>query len=157
MQVCCLNLFALQVSRSVWAAVFKALNDFSVDLECMILKTNMITPGKDLAGFEHYNPKDVAKATVETLGCTVPPNMPGIVFLSGGQTEEEASVNLNAINQFKAKFPVPWKMTFCYGRALQKSALQVWKGQCSQKRSAQDELIKRAEINSMAALGKYRE
>ena len=135
--------------------MFKALNDFNICLEGMILKTNMITPGSSLAGFEQYNASDAAKATVETLGATVPPSMPGIVFLSGGQTEEEASVNLNAINQFTAEFTVPWKMTFCYGRALQKSALRAWKGQTSQKKAAQDELIKRAEINSKAAIGKY--
>lgn len=115
----------------------------------------MVTPGSSLAGFQQYNTSDAAKATVEALGYTVPPSMPGIVFLSGGQTEEEASVNLNAINQFTAEFHVPWKMTFCYGRALQKSALRAWKGQDSQKKIAQDELIKRAEINSKAAIGKY--
>ena len=121
----------------------------------MILKTNMVTPGSSLAGFQKYRASDAAKLTVDSLGCTVPPAMPGIAFLSGGQTEEEASVNLNAINQVSAAFPIPWKMTFCYGRALQKSALRAWKGQCSQKKAAQDELIKRAEINSRASVGKY--
>lgn len=144
-----------EVSTRVWASVFKALNDFNVCLDGMILKTNMVTPGSSLAGFQKYRASDAAKLTVDSLGCTVPPAMPGIAFLSGGQTEEEASVNLNAINQVSATFPIPWKMTFCYGRALQKSALQAWKGQCSQKKAAQDELIKRAEINSRASVGKY--
>jgi fructose-bisphosphate aldolase class I len=135
--------------------VFKALNDFNICFEGMILKTNMVTPGKDLAGFQQYSAYDAAKATVEALGYTVPPLMPGIAFLSGGQTEEEASVNLNAINQVSKQFPVPWKMTFCYGRALQKTALRAWKGLASEKKAAQDELMKRAEINSKAAVGKY--
>ena len=115
----------------------------------------MVTPGSALAKFQQYKERDVAEATVKALGATVPPCMPGIVFLSGGQVEEEASVNLNAINQYKAEFPVPWKMTFCYGRALQKSALQAWKGQDSNKEMAQLELMKRAEINSNASVGKY--
>ena len=143
------------MSKRVWASVFKALNDFNICLEGMILKTNMVTPGRSLAGFQKYSYSDAAKATIEALGSTVPPAMPGIVFLSGGQSEEEASVNLNAINQFAAEFCVPWKLTFCYGRALQKSALQAWKGQNSQKKAAQDELVKRAEINCKAAIGKY--
>ena len=124
-------------------------------MEGMILKTNMVTPGKDLAGFKQYSAKEAARATLEALGYTVPPLMPGIAFLSGGQTEEEASVNLNALNQERVDFTVPWKMTFCYGRALQKSALGAWKGNTSNKKAAQDELIKRAEINSRAAVGKY--
>ena len=135
--------------------MFKALNDFNICLEGMILKTNMVTPGKGLSGFQEYSSYDAAKATIEVLGCTVPPLVPGIAFLSGGQTEEEASVNLNAINQVSRQFTVPWKMTFCYGRALQKSALRAWKGESSEKNAAQDELMKRAEINCKAAVGKY--
>jgi len=115
-----------QVSKKVWASVFKALNDFNICLEGIVLKTNMVTPGKGLAGFQQYSAYDAAKATIETLGSTVPPLVPGIAFLSGGQTEEEASVNLNAINQVSKQYTVPWKMTFCYGRALQKSALRAW-------------------------------
>ena len=115
----------------------------------------MVTPGSSLAGFQQYRAIDAALATVEALGCTVPSSMAGIAFLSGGQTEEEASVNLNAINQVSERFPQPWKMTFCYGRALQKSALRAWKGLDSNTKAAQEELINRANINSMAARGKY--
>lgn len=144
-----------KVSKRVWASVFKALNDFNICLDGMVLKTNMVTPGSTLAGFQQYSAMDAAMATVETLGCTVPSSLAGIAFLSGGQTEEEASVNLNAINQVSDNFPMPWKMTFCYGRALQKSALRAWKGLASNKIAAQEELIKRAETNSKAATGKY--
>jgi len=144
-----------EVSKKIWASVFKALSDFNIYMEGMILKTNMVTPGKDLAKFGQYSVKEAARATLEALGYTVPPLMPGIAFLSGGQTEEEASVNLNAINQERADFTVPWKMTFCYGRALKQSALGAWKGLASNEKAAQDEFMKRVEINSRACVGKY--
>ena len=140
-----------RVCRKVWAALYKALNDFNVYLPGTILKTNMVTPGAN-CNLQH-TPADVAKFTVDTLGDTIPPSCPGIVFLSGGQTEVEATENLKAINQYKPDFLVPWKLTFCYGRALQASALKAWMGKDENVPEAQEEMMKRAKANSHAALG----
>ncbi|KFP22839.1 Fructose-bisphosphate aldolase B [Egretta garzetta] len=94
-----------------------------------------------------------AVATVTTLLRTVPAAVPGICFLSGGQSEEEASVNLNAMNQ--SPLPKPWKLTFSYGRALQASALAAWVGKSENKKAAQEAFRKRAQINSLACRGQY--
>ena len=88
------------------AAVYKALNDHHVYLEGTLLKLNMVTPGQS-SGVK-ATPAEVGKATVTALSRTVPPAMPGVVFLSGGQSEEEASVNLNAINQYSGALK-PWR------------------------------------------------
>lgn len=92
-------------------------------------------------------------ATVTALRRTVPPAVPGVTFLSGGQSEEEASLNLNAIN--RCPLPRPWALTFSYGRALQASALNAWRGQQDNAGAATEEFIKRAEVNGLAAQGKY--
>ena len=94
------------MTETVLAAVYKALNDHHVYLEGTLLKPNMVTPGQ--ASSVKASPQEVARATVTALSRTVPPAMPGVVFLSGGQSEEEASVNLNAINQFNGALK-PWK------------------------------------------------
>ena len=94
------------MTETVLAAVYKALNDHHVYLEGTLLKPNMVTPGQ--ASPVKASPQEVARATVTALSRTVPPAMPGVVFLSGGQSEEEASVNLNAINQFNGALK-PWK------------------------------------------------
>ncbi|KFO60536.1 Fructose-bisphosphate aldolase B [Corvus brachyrhynchos] len=125
------------VTEKVLAAVYKALNDHHVYLEGTLLKPNM----------------DIAIATVTTLLRTVPAAVPGICFLSGGQSEEEASVNLNAMNQ--SPLPKPWKLTFSYGRALQASALAAWLGKTENKKAAQEAFRKRAQINSLACRGQY--
>ena len=142
-----------EVCRAVWAALFKALNDFNVYLEGTILKTNMVTAGTDCK--KSYAAEDIAAATLDTLGSTVPPSMPGIVFLSGGQGEEEATANLNAINKFKASYLKPWTLTFCYGRALQDSAFKAWAGMDQNVPPAQAKLMERAKANGQASLGKY--
>ena len=97
-----------KVTETVLAAVYKALNDHHVYLEGSLLKPNMVTPGQSHA--VKATPAEVAKATVTALSRTVPPAMPGVVFLSGGQSEEEASVNLNAINQYSGALK-PWRST----------------------------------------------
>ncbi|KAG8230871.1 hypothetical protein J437_LFUL011512 [Ladona fulva] len=142
---------AQKVTETVLAAVYKALNDHHVFLEGTLLKPNMVTAGQSCP--TKYTPQDIAKATVTALSRTVPPAVPGITFLSGGQTEEEASVNLNAINQFPGK--KPWALTFSYGRALQASVLKAWAGKTENVKTAQEELIKRAKANGDASLGKY--
>ena len=95
----------------------------------------------------------MAVSIVTTLLRTVPAAVPGICFLSGGQSEEEASLNLNAMNQ--SPLPKPWKLTFSYGRALQASALAAWLGKSENKKAAQEAFCKRAQINSLACRGQY--
>ncbi|XP_033218044.1 fructose-bisphosphate aldolase-like isoform X2 [Belonocnema kinseyi] len=140
-----------QVTEEVLAAVYKALSDHKVYLEGTLLKPNMVTPGQSCP--KRAKPEEIAAATVTALLRTVPPAVPGITFLSGGQSEEEASVNLDAINKYPLK--KPWALTFSYGRALQASVLRAWAGKKDQIGAAQDELIKRAKANSESALGKY--
>nr|AXY94686.1 fructose-bisphosphate aldolase [Habrobracon hebetor] len=140
-----------EVTEEVLAAVYKALNDHHVYLEGTLLKPNMVTPGQNCP--TRASPAEIAVATVTALQRTVPPAVPGITFLSGGQSEEEASVNLDAINKVPGK--KPWALTFSYGRALQASVLRAWAGKADQINAGQDELIKRAKANSEAATGKY--
>lgn len=97
----------------------------NIMLEGMLLKPNMITSGAQAD--TQAGPEEVAFFTVRTLGRTIPPAVPGITFLSGGQSEETASLNLNAINKL-AEIKHPWNMTFSFGRALQSSVLQAWQG-----------------------------
>ncbi|NXJ28044.1 ALDOB aldolase, partial [Dicrurus megarhynchus] len=139
------------VTEKVLAAVYKALNDHHVYLEGTLLKPNMVMPGHSCS--KKYTPQDIAIATVTTLLRTVPAAVPGICFLSGGQSEEEASINLNAMNQ--SPLPKPWKLTFSYGRALQASALAAWLGKTENKKAAQEAFCKRAQINSLACRGQY--
>lgn len=140
-----------KVTETVLAAVYKALNDHHVYLEGTLLKPNMVTPGQSHS--TKATPQEIAKATVTALQRTVPAAVPGVVFLSGGQTEEEATVNLNAINQYDGK--KPWKLTFSYGRALQASVLRAWGGKKENVAAGQAELMKRALANGQASLGKY--
>jgi fructose-bisphosphate aldolase class I len=107
------------VTERVLAAVYKALSDHHVFLEGTLLKPNMVTAGHSCA--KKYTPEQNAFATVTALRRTVPSAVPGIVFLSGGQSEEEATVNLNAINRVPGQRP--WALSFSYGRALQQSVL----------------------------------
>jgi fructose-bisphosphate aldolase class I len=140
-------------TEKVLAAVYKALNDANVILEGTLLKVNMATPGE--ACPQKASPEDIALATVRTLQRTVPPAVPGIVFLSGGQGEEEATVNLQAINAVQAGVR-PWRLSFSYGRALQQSCLQAWSGKPENVAAAQRELLKRAKANGEATDGKFK-
>ncbi|CAF0801027.1 unnamed protein product [Adineta steineri] len=140
------------ITEKVLAATYKALNDHHVFLEGTLLKPNMVTSGFDCK--KKYTPEDIARATVITLQRTVPPAVPGICFLSGGQSEEEASINLNAINQYPGK--KPWILTFSYGRALQASVLSTWAGKRGNISAAQNQLLKRAQAHSAAAKGEYK-
>ncbi|XP_041971684.1 fructose-bisphosphate aldolase isoform X2 [Aricia agestis] len=142
---------AQKVTETVLAAVYKALNDHHVYLEGTLLKPNMVTAGQSCP--KKYTPQDVARATVTALLRTVPAAVPGITFLSGGQSEEEASVHLNAINSVDLKRP--WALTFSYGRALQASVLRAWAGKKDNVAAGQNELIARAKANGQAAQGKY--
>lgn len=142
-----------KVTETVLAAVYKALNDHHVFIEGTLLKPNMVTAGQSCP--KKFNAQQIAKATATALSRTVPPAMPGVVFLSGGQSEEEASVNLDAINKFQG-VPKPWKLTFSYGRALQASALKAWQGKTEQIPAGQAEFMKRAMANALACEGQYR-
>ncbi|XP_030632488.1 fructose-bisphosphate aldolase C-A [Chanos chanos] len=139
------------VTERVLAAVYRAMFDHHVYLEGTLLKPNMVTAGHSCT--IKYSAEEVAMATVTALRRTVPPAVTGVTFLSGGQSEEEASVNLNAINN--CPLMKPWALTFSFGRALQASALKAWRGQKENESVATEEFIKRAEINSLAAQGKY--
>ncbi|XP_038059016.1 fructose-bisphosphate aldolase C-like [Patiria miniata] len=139
------------VTEKVLSYCYRALNDNHVFLEGTLLKPNMVMPGQSCP--VKYTPEQVGQATVITLQRTVPPAMPGVTFLSGGQSEEEASLHLNAINACPGK--KPWALTFSYGRALQASVLQAWKGKPENVKAAQDELLRRAQANGAASQGKY--
>lgn len=142
---------AQKVTETVLAAVYKALNDHHVYLEGTLLKPNMVTAGQSCP--KKYSAEDIARATVTALNRTVPAAVAGITFLSGGQSEEEASVNLDAINKFQGK--KPWPLTFSYGRALQASVLRAWGGKPENVAAGQAELLKRAKANALACQGKY--
>lgn len=141
-----------EASERVYAGVVKALQDQHVFLEGALLKPNMITPGKDCA--EKATAGEIAFYTVRTLSRTIPAAMPGIHFLSGGQSEEEASQNLNAMAKLEG-VPKPWYLSFSYGRALQASCLKAWQGKAENVEAAQKAFIERAKGNSDATLGKY--
>jgi len=140
-----------RVTYRVLAATYKALHDYNVLLEGTLLKPNMV-----LGGMKNppCPPEQVAVATLTVLRRTVPPAVPGIVFLSGGMSEEEASVNLNAINSIK-ELPRPWLCSFSYGRALQKSALKAWQGKPENVAAGQAAFLERSKANGLATLGKY--
>ena len=139
-----------EVTEAVQHAVFQALQRHRVVPELMILKPNMVLPGKDCRRAE---PEEVAEATLKVLRRTVPAAVPSINFLSGGQGPEEATVNLNALNQQAPD--APWKLTISYGRALQQPALHAWSGKAENVVAAQQALLKRARLNHLAMLGEY--
>lgn len=138
------------VTEQVLQAVFQALHLHHVSFEHMLLKPNMILPGQECRRAE---PEEVAEATLKVLSRTVPAAVPSINFLSGGQGPEEATANLNAINQLRTH--APWQLSISYGRALQQPALQSWKGDPENKEAAQQALLKRARLNSLARKGEY--
>lgn len=117
--------------------------------EGILLKPAMVTPGAECKN--RASPEVVANYTLKMLKRRVPPAVPGIMFLSGGQSEMEATLNLNAMNQS----PNPWHVSFSYARALQNTVLKTWQGKPENVKQAQENLIKRAQANSAAQLGKY--
>ena len=139
-----------EVTEAVQHAVFHALHRHHVVLELMILKPNMVLPGKDC---RRAAPDEVATATLKVLHRTVPAAVPSINFLSGGQGPEEATANLNALNQQAPD--APWRLSISYGRALQQTALQVWLGKPENTRAVQQALLQRARLNHLAMLGEY--
>jgi len=140
-----------KVTEQVLAFQYKALSDHHVFLEGTLLKPNMVTAGQSCS--KKYSPQDIAKATVTALNRSVPAAVAGITFLSGGQSEDDATVNLNAINQFPGR--KPWPLSFSFGRALQASVLKAWGGKDDNIKAGQATLLKRATDNGAAALGKF--
>jgi len=141
-----------RVHEDVWAEVYRQLEIHGVMLEGTLLKPSMITPG--VSG-PSATPDEIAEATIEGLRRRVPAAVPGIMFLSGGQSEEGATLQLNRMNRVAGIRP--WSVSFSYGRALQASVLQVWKGKDENKEAAQKMLLAIAEANGQANLGEYDE
>jgi fructose-bisphosphate aldolase class I len=139
------------VTEMVLAACYKALNEHHVLLEGTLLKPNMVTPGSDS---KKVTPEVIAKYTVCALQRTVPAAVPAIVFLSGGQSEEQATLNLNAMNQLNTK--KPWALSFSFGRALQASTLKAWAGKEENIENARAVFLTRCKANSEATLGTYK-
>ncbi len=130
---------------------FSELYDAGVTLEGMILKPNMIVPG-DKSG-QKASIEEVAERTVSCFRRVVPAAVPGIAFLSGGQSDELATAHLSAMN---AMYDMPWKLTFSYGRALQAAALKTWGGKSENVAAAQSAFTHRAKMNGLAATGKWK-
>ncbi|WP_416064642.1 class I fructose-bisphosphate aldolase [Rhizobium sp. ZK1] len=139
-----------EVTEATLRIVFEELADARVSLEGMILKPNMVIDGKNA---RKASVAEVAERTVQVLKRTVPSAVPGIAFLSGGQTTEEATAHLSAIN---SGYDLPWFVTFSYGRALQDSALKAWNGKQGNVAAGQREFAHRAEMNSLAAKGNWK-
>jgi fructose-bisphosphate aldolase class I len=141
-----------EVTEEVLRAVFRELHAQRVELECMILKPNMVLPGS--ACFTQESVEEVADATIHCLLRAVPAAVPGIAFLSGGQTGVLASARLNAMNvRFKTR--LPWAVGFSFGRAIQEPALEIWHGEKANVAAAQKALYHRAKCDRAARLGVY--
>ncbi|HEX4706405.1 MAG TPA: class I fructose-bisphosphate aldolase [Candidatus Udaeobacter sp.] len=141
-----------EVTEQTLRSVFNALAAHRVVLEGMLLKPNMVLSGKDCP--QQASVQEVADATVRCLKRVVPAAVPGIVFLSGGQSDQQATEHLNAMNQLP---DLPWQLSFSYGRALQAPVLKAWKGDLANVAAAQQAFHHRAMCNSKARFGKYTE
>lgn len=140
-----------EVTEAVQKEIFHALHRHHVVLEHMILKPNMVLPGKTHPA--RSSAEEIAAATLRVFRRTVPAAVPSINFLSGGLSPEQATANLNAMN---AGFPgMPWLLSFSYGRALQQTVLQAWQGKAENVAAAQQALLKRARLNGAAQRGEY--
>ena len=137
------------VTDEVLCETFRQLAGHRVHLEGMVLKPNMVISGKKNAA--RAAPEQVAEATVRCLRRWVSAAVPGIAFLSGGQSTTEATLHLSLMN----REPLPWKLTFSYGRALQDSALKAWGGKADKFEAGQREFMRRARLNGLAAKGAY--
>lgn len=139
-----------EVTGETLDTVFKELRLAGVDLSGMLLKPNMVLPGTKCP--DKASVEEVARRTVDTLLAHVPAAVPGIAFLSGGQSDEEATAHLSAMNKIEG---LPWRLTFSYGRALQNAALVLWKGRPENVKIAQQAFTHRAHMNSLASLGQW--
>lgn len=141
-----------EVTEATLRSLFGALYEQNVLLEGTILKASMVVSGKDCE--DQAEVDEVADATIRCLKAAVPASLPGIVFLSGGQSDEQATAHLNAMNLMG---PHPWPLSFSYGRAMQSAALQLWaKDMQANFKAAQEMVILRAKQNGLAALGQWK-
>jgi fructose-bisphosphate aldolase class I len=138
-----------EVTTRTLHETFVALYGQGLDLQGTLLKPNMVISGKGCP--QQAAPEEIAHATMDCFRRVVPAAVPGVVFLSGGQSEVQATENLNAINQVGG----PWPLSFSYGRALQQSALQAWGGDAGNLEPAQAVFLHRARMNSLAAAGEW--
>jgi fructose-bisphosphate aldolase class I len=138
-----------QVTCDTLHATFDELYEQRVEFEGMLLKPNMVIPGKARGT---ASPDEVADATIRCFKTVVPAAVPGIVFLSGGQGDEEATANLDAMNK---RGPLPWQLSFSYGRALQAPSLKAWKGDKANFDAGQRAFLHRARLNGAARSGSY--
>ncbi len=140
-----------EVTEVTLRALFDALYNQNVMLEGTILKASMVVPGKDCP--EQASVEEVAESTLMCLKTAVPAILPGIVFLSGGQSDEDATAHLDAMNRMG---PHPWPLSFSYGRAMQQAALKLWaQDMQGNYAKAQQTVFERAKANGLAALGKW--
>lgn len=139
-----------EVTTAVLQYHYHALYEHGVELEGTLLKPNMVIPGKKSGTVAA--PQEVAEASLRAYYRAVPAAVPGIVFLSGGQSPEEATLNLNAMNAMGAH---PWELSFSYGRALQQPVLQTWLGRTDNRRHAQEAFLKVSRANGQARYGTY--
>jgi fructose-bisphosphate aldolase class I len=139
-----------QVSEWTLKTVFQELYYARVDLEGMVLKPNMVVAGKNAT--KKAAPAEVAEKTLKLLKACVPSAVPGVAFLSGGQSDEQATEHLSLMN---AAGPLPWRLTFSYGRALQAAAIKAWGGKPENVGAAQRAFLHRARMNGLAATGAW--
>jgi fructose-bisphosphate aldolase class I len=141
-----------EVTEQTLRSVFNFLSQHRVGLEGMLLKPNMVLSGKECP--QQASVQEVAEATVRCMKRVVPAAVPGLVFLSGGQSDHQATEHLNAMNRMEG---LPWQLSFSYGRALQAPVLKAWKGDAANIGAAQKAFHHRAWCNSKARFGKYSE
>ena len=142
-----------EVTLNALHSTYDELARQRVDLRGTLLKANMVVSGKDAT--DRADANEVAERTLDALMREVPAAVPGIVFLSGGQTDDEATENLQAINVAAENMSTPWELSFSYGRALQSAPLKTWGGDAANTEAAQQEYYRRAMLNSAARQGKY--
>lgn len=143
------------ITRETQHTVFEQLYRQNIFFEGMVLKPSMVLSGKENA--KQAGVQEVAERTLECLQQTVPAAVPGIAFLSGGQSDEQATQHLNTMNRLAESMSLPWQLTFSYARALQHQALTSWKGDANQVDAARKALLHRARLNALASKGEYRD
>jgi fructose-bisphosphate aldolase class I len=146
---------AYDVTTATLREVFRQLADQRVDYQGLLLKSSMVLSGSKAAN--RASPEEVAVRTVACFKETVPAAVPGVVFLSGGQGDEEATTNLHAINRHAAEVGAPWELSFSYGRGLQAAPLKAWAGKTENVAAAQKAYYHRAEVTAAARKGEYSE
>ena len=141
------------VTHRTLKTVFNQLDNQGVALSGIVLKPNMVLSGKE--GADQANVEEVARQTVDCFLDCVPASVPGVAFLSGGQTDEQATQHLNKMNQLGLN--LPWYLTFSYGRALQQAPMKAWSGDNSKTVQVHQEILQRAEVNALASQGQFEE